>query len=294
MPVNRQTAPTIRLWGAPTLEPPVWSEPVSPPGRMVPEPWLLTSSRYDNDTPEVWDTHAHHEHELIWSGGGVMTVEAEGQLWMVPPVLGIWIPAGVPHRVRAESGSVSFATCFAPERTGIGWDGIVGIALTSVLRELLLYNMNEEMPADLRLRLQRLAVDLLRPVQAASLDIRMPADARLRRIAERIVADPADDRTTQEWALRLGFSARTLTRGFLRETGLSLTQWRILVRIRTALIEVAAGRPVTVVAGRLGYANPSTFIDLFRQVTGHTPAVYFRTFSTMDGTELGLEGRRRR
>ncbi|MEU7003185.1 AraC family transcriptional regulator [Nonomuraea sp. NPDC046570] len=271
----------MRLWGAPVLEPLTWREPVSPPGRMVAEPWLLTSTRFTVTDPSVWDTHTHHEHQLIWSGGGAVTVEAEGQLWMVPPVLGIWIPAGTPHHVRADSGAVMCATYFTPERVSVPWDGIVGITLTGVLRELLLYNMDEELPSDVRIRLQRLAVDLLRPVQAASLDIRMPVDVRLRRIATQIVADPADDRTTGDWAAWLGVSARTLTRSFTRETGLSLTQWRILVRVRAALIEIAVGRPVTTVAARLGYANPSTFIDLFRQITGHTPAAYFHSFTAV-------------
>lgn len=279
MPVNGQKF--VRLWGAPVLEPLTWREPVSPPGRMVAEPWLLTSTRFTVTDPSVWDTHTHHEHQLIWSGGGAVTVEAEGQLWMVPPVLGIWIPGGTPHHVRADSGAVMCATYFTPERVSVPWDGIVGITLTGVLRELLLYNMDEELPSEVRIRLQRLAVDLLRPVQAASLDIRMPVDVRLRRIATQIVADPADDRTTGDWAACLGVSARTLTRSFTRETGLSLTQWRILVRVRAALIEIAVGRPVTTVAARLGYANPSTFIDLFRQITGHTPAAYFHSFTAV-------------
>lgn len=57
----------------------------------------------------------HLDHELLWTGGGTVTVEAAGDLWAVPPVLGIWIPAGVAHHVHAHSGSTIHATSFRPE-----------------------------------------------------------------------------------------------------------------------------------------------------------------------------------
>ncbi|MFF0507296.1 AraC family transcriptional regulator [Streptomyces fimicarius] len=267
----------VRLWGAPTLERDEWTASVEPDEPKVEERWLLTTGTFATPEPTEWATTAHQEHELLWSTTGNVTVEAAGQLWLVPPSLGIWLPAGTPHRVRASAGAVTYATFLSPELVAVDWTSVVGIPMSRLLRELLLHNQNEEMSTEARLRLQRVGVDLIRPVRAVSLDIPLPKTPELLTIAERIIADPADDRTTEEWARMIGLSGRTLMRWFQRDTGVSLTQWRILVRVRSALIDIAAGKPVVAVSRRLGYANPSTFIDLFRQVTGHTPAAYFRS-----------------
>lgn len=280
-----RTGHDARLWGAPALRAAVVdaadSEPASPPPTppSVAAPWILHTSRYDSSSEEVWDTQVHADHELLWSGAGTVSLEAASTVWMVPPALAIWIPAGTPHRVRAETGAVTYATHLSTERAEHPPAGVVGVVMTPLLRELLLSNMHDEMPHALRLDVQRMVVAMLRPVRSESLDIRMPTSARLRTMAAAIVDDPADDRTTEGWAAILGMSSRTLTRAFQRECGLSFTQWRILVRMRTGLIDIANGLPVSTAAARAGYANPSTFIELFRQTTGYTPAAYFRTIS---------------
>ncbi|UCR88895.1 helix-turn-helix domain-containing protein [Mycetocola spongiae] len=277
----------VGLWGVPALAPENLVRPVEDwpeDHRFVPEGWTLSTKRYaSEDSRRVWGLGTHVEHELLWSGGGTITVEADGRLWMVPAMLGIWIPAGMPHRVRADRGALSYATFIDPRRRDFPWTGVMGINVSGLLRELLLSNRRDEMPDARRRVIQDLAAELISPVVSDSLDIRLPTTASLRVLAETILADPADDATTEQWAARLGVSGRTLTRAFNRETGLSLTRWRILVRVRAALLDIAAGRPVTAVAARLGYANPSTFIDLFRQVTGHTPAAYFSSFADIHG-----------
>ncbi|MFJ7417579.1 AraC family transcriptional regulator [Streptomyces uncialis] len=282
MTVKRQRASAVRLWGAPTLEPDEWTAYVPSGERRVEDPWLLTTGTFHAPEPMEWETVSHPEPELLWSGTGNVTVEAAGHVWLVPPALGIWLPAGMPHRVKASAGTVTYATFLNPGLTTSVSPTVTGIPMSRLLREILLHNQREEMPDEARLRLQQVGVDLVRPVQAASLDIPLPKTPELRSVADRIIADPADDRTTEEWARELGLSGRTLMRWFQRDTGVSLTQWRILVRVRRALIDIAAGTPVVAVSRRLGYANPSTFIDLFRQVTGHTPAAYFRSVSGLD------------
>jgi AraC-like DNA-binding protein len=283
MTVKRHEGSAVHLWGAPALGPDAWVAHVPTGDRQVEEPWLLTTGTFATPEPTEWEEVAHVEHELLWSSTGNVTVEAAGQLWLVPPALGIWLPAGMPHRVKASAGAVTYATFLAPDRVTVSWRTVVGIPMSRLLREILLHNHREAMPEDARLRLQQVGVDLIKPVQAASLDIPLPTTPELRSVADRILADPADDRTTEEWARELGLSGRTLMRWFQRDTGVSLTQWRILVRVRSALIDIAAGKPVVAVSRRLGYANPSTFIDLFRQVTGHTPAAYFRSVNGTEG-----------
>jgi len=94
-------------------------------------------------------------------------------------------------------------------------------------------------------------------------------------VAQSLIDNPADGRTLTQWGRDVGASERTLARAFLADTGLSFGQWRGLLRLRAAMVALAAGDPVTRVAREVGYESTSAFVAAFRRATGSTPAVYF-------------------
>lgn len=246
--------------------------------RRVPAGFLLTTFEYDTDEPVVWPEHVHDEHELLWSAGGMARLEADGRVWAIPPALAVWVPSRVAHRASAERGARVRATYFTeggPNTAAM--PGIVtGVAMTEPLRVLLEHNVQGVLDEDARLRLQRVILDLLVPAPRESFDLVMPRSPHLHMVGSAILADPADNRTTADWAYECGLHGRTLARQFEAETGLTLTQWRILARLQLAIRELTHGRSIVVVARRVGYRNPSTFIDHFRSLTGQTPAEYVR------------------
>src|SRR3546814_7090510 len=103
----------------------------------------------------------------------------------------------------------------------------------------------------------------------------MPADRRLRKVTDSLLADPADPRGIEDWARAAGASGRTLARLFLNETGLTFRAWRQQLRLLRGLEMLAAGEPVTTVALDLGYDSPSAFIAMFRRALGTSPTRYF-------------------
>ena len=58
---------------------------------------------------------------------------------------------------------------------------------------------------------------------------------------------------------------------FRADLGMTFPQWRTQVRLSHALVLLAGGVPVTVVAHRCGWSSASAFIDAFRRAFGHTP-----------------------
>ncbi len=104
----------------------------------------------------------------------------------------------------------------------------------------------------------------------------MPSTPTARQVAEALRADPADRRTLREWGRAVGASERTLARAFAAEAGVPFGRWRTLLRLQAALSMVAAGEPVSRVAGRVGYDTPSAFVAAFRRETGQTPGSFFR------------------
>jgi AraC-like DNA-binding protein len=109
----------------------------------------------------------------------------------------------------------------------------------------------------------------------ASVELALPADERARRVADTLLADPADDRGVEALARLAGTSPRTLHRLFQDATGCGLAEWRLRARIRAALELLATGLPVGVVANRVGYRTPSAFVAAFHKVLGTTPAQVF-------------------
>jgi AraC-like DNA-binding protein len=120
-------------------------------------------------------------------------------------------------------------------------------------------------------------VDLLEPVDIATVELRLPSDIRAREVAMAIQADPADNRSLAEWGFLVGASGRTLARAFLAGTGVPFGRWRTLARLQAALDRLASGEPVRNVAHAVGYETPSAFVAAFRRQTGQTPGAFFGT-----------------
>ncbi len=123
-------------------------------------------------------------------------------------------------------------------------------------------------------RLVEVIVDQLAVAPRTPLQLPMPRDRRARRLARALLADPAQPVPLDRLAAGVGASRRTLERLFLAETGMTIGQWRGRLRLVRAVEQLAAGQPVTAVAGALGYATPSAFTAMFRAQLGEPPRRY--------------------
>ncbi|MFF3064879.1 helix-turn-helix domain-containing protein [Oerskovia sp. NPDC057915] len=254
------------------------SETVETDVERIPHGYLLTTLTYDVDDPVTWPQHRHDEHELLWSDGGMARLEAEGRMWAIPPSLAVWVPAGTVHTASAERGAQVRATYFVDAEPNVHAmpRTVTGVAMIEPLRVLLAHNLQRHLDDDARMRLQRVILDLLVPAPQESFDLRMPRSPHLHMVASAVLADPADKRTTAAWAYECGLHERTLARQFEAETGMTFTQWRILARLQLAVRELTVGSSIVSVSRKIGYRNPSTFIEHFRALTGRTPAEYAR------------------
>lgn len=220
--------------------------------------------------------HAHTEHQLAWSPEGVLVVRTAHGSYVLPPARALWIPAGTVHETQASGVAVLRSVYVRTNRCAIKWKQPTPVAVTPLLRELIPHLEAGELDEKARARAEAMLFDLLEPIAVTSIDPRLPLDDRARHVADALLAEPADSRTLAEWGHDVGASSRTLARAFLSETGLSFGRWRTLVRLQAALLQLADGLPVNVVADRVGYATPSAFVSAFRAHTGVTPGRYFQ------------------
>jgi AraC-like DNA-binding protein len=172
-----------------------------------------------------------------------------------------------------------------PGLCAVNWVAPRTVAVSQLLIELVGFLDGDVPDAGRRSRAEALLVDLLEPVETATIEVRMPKEERAREVALALSENPADKRTLQEWGREVGASGRTLARSFLADTGIPFGRWRTLMRLQAALPALAAGEAVSRIAVALGYESASAFIAAFRRETGMTPSAFVKNPGS--GNSLG-------
>jgi AraC-like DNA-binding protein len=221
--------------------------------------------------------HSHPWGQLVFACSGVMRVSTATESWLTPATKAIWLPPGVPHRIEIL-GEVALRTLYiAPERAEPLSKAPTTLAITPLLRELILHIVKVGMLAQGRPDHDRLAgvlVDLLARARCEDLRLPMPLDPRARALARRLQSAPDQVEDLSRLAETSGASLRTLQRIFPRETGLTLVAWRQKARLINAVAGLASGASVTSAALDSGYQNVGAFIDAFSRQFGVTPGRY--------------------
>lgn len=228
-----------------------------------------------------WTTrHSHDWVQLSYAISGVLGVHTAAGSFFAPPHWAIWVPAGLEHEVvtsmNAEMRSLYVrgdACAWAPDHCRV-------LEVTPLARELIkgFCELPVEYPEGdcAEARLVAVLLDQLRALPEAGFSLPMPAEPRLLRLCNELVAQPDLARPLGEWASLLATSEKTLMRAFQRETGLSFRQWRQRLRLLAALQPLEQGHSVTQVALGSGYDSPSAFIAAFKGLFGVTPGELFR------------------
>ncbi|WP_171013844.1 helix-turn-helix transcriptional regulator [Chitinivorax sp. B] len=224
------------------------------------------------------EPHIHSYGQLVHILSGVLHGESHDRRWLLQAGTAIWIPPDVIHSGHAAGQICSQVIyLYAPNWLARLPTTATLIRVSPLLHELLAraVTLTEHSPlTDAGYRLIDVLVDeiVIAPHDTMVLD--MPRDARLKRICNTLVTNPADVRTLHDWANQVGATERTLRRYFLRETGLSWLQWRQRLQLRLALIWLAEGLPIHQIAERLGYDSNQGFSHWFKRHTSLTPIQY--------------------
>lgn len=230
------------------------------------------------------DAHHHDEHQIVYAARGVVSVTTGEGRWIAPGTLAIWVPAGTVHEHRAYGRTELRLVGLPVSANPLGLDGPAVLAVEPLLRELIIEysggagcGPGADVEADAvaddpeRARLRAVLLDRLRHSPRHPVRLPTPRDPRLAAVCALLNEDPADGRTLGELGAEIGAGERTLSRLFGAELGMSFPQWRTQLRLHHALILLAGGVPVTVVAHRCGWSSASAFIDVFRAAFGRTP-----------------------
>ena len=236
------------------------------------EPFLvIRSSAVDLPRGGTIGGHAHDWSQLVHVCAGLASVRTAAGSWVAPPSWAVWVPAGVEHAIRFVGPSAFRTLYLRPDWRGDLPAAAGALAVSPLLREL-----------------------ILRTVEIGMLDRRDTAEAAL---AELIVGElsaqgpppfvlpePVSEATRRAVGLEgdiaaiaraVGLSPRTLERRFLAETDVSFGRWRQQSQLLKGLERAAAGASIKAAAQAAGYASPSAYVAAFRKAFGETPGRYF-------------------
>jgi len=215
----------------------------------------------------------------VYAARGVLSVHTERGTSIVPANRVAWTPAGFGHHHRAH-GHTDMRIVFLPASLARLLPGHPAVFVAvDLAREVLLTLTGPNNYDDgvrkhdraARARLHRVLVDELREAPEQPLQLPEPQDDRLQAVAQMLYKQPADNTALAELGRMSGASARTLSRLFHDELGMTFYEWRTQLRIQHALILLAEGHDTTHVAHACGWANPSSFIAAFTNIIGTTP-----------------------
>ena len=222
-----------------------------------------------------WATQDRLRAQVLFCFGGVMRLEAGGDRWFIPDRFGIWIPAGMALDVEAGARIEFQSFLLHPrcaERLGLP-DRPTVLRATPLMRGIGRRLMPDEgLSAPERRRLGWVALDEIARLERSDLHLPGSGDPRLSQVMSRLMAQPRDGVSLAQLAEGVGTSERTLSRLFVRETGLSWRDWRDRMRFVLALEGLEMGRSSTELATLLGYSSPSAFVAAFRRKSGMTPS----------------------
>jgi AraC-like DNA-binding protein len=225
--------------------------------------------------------HSHDWDQLAYAASGVMRVDTADARWTIPPHTAVWVPAGVEHAEHMFAPVTIRTLYFAPRLVRrLPRAECRAVNISSLLRELILH-ASREGALDRRTPSHAHAIgmllDQLAGVTTVPLQLPTPRDGRARRVAALLHDAPDDDGSVAALARRAGASRRTIERLFVRETGLTMAEWRRRLRLLHAVRLLAEGEAVTAVALAVGYTSVSAFIGVFKREFGVTPGRYART-----------------
>ena len=222
--------------------------------------------------------HSHDRSQLCYAASGVMSFATDAASFIIPPKRAIWIPARMRHQLSCR-GAVTFQTLYIDPALDPEPQTCRVFEISPLVAALIAEVTSFNHAYDVDGREGRIVAMLLEEIKLmpnVPVQVSMPADPRLRRVCDAILAHTSDQHDIDHWARVAGMGRRTFTRLFKTHTGMGLATWRQQVRIMDAISLLVSGQSITAVAYEVGYESPSAFTAMFHRALGVPPSAFVR------------------
>ena len=111
--------------------------------------------------------------------------------------------------------------------------------------------------------------------------ITLPREKRALAVAQAVLRNPAESKPMAILCSEAGVSVRTIERAFRKDVGTSFESWRRQARLTKAVELLVSGYSIKEVAGKVGYCQPSAFVEMFRRTFGTTPKAWISALENL-------------
>ena len=244
--------------------------------------WAGGSQVYDGGERLVTGWHWHDVHEIEYACRGMVEVNTQAGHYLLPPHQAAWIPAGLRHQTTLNADAQTLAVLFAPDLVPVAGDRVRIIAVSALLREMMLYSARWPISrtgsgADADSFFQALG-----HVVAEALDDEWPLHLPVSN--DPVVTAAADYTRAHLGHVALsdvtraaGVSERTLRRVFRAHLGMSWRSYLLRARLlRSMALLAQPGSSVLEVSIAVGFEDAGAFARSFARHCGETPSGYRR------------------
>lgn len=217
--------------------------------------------------------HRHEMGQLLFTQQGCIRISLGNRLCLLPPARVAWIPPFVSHQVKMRA-SVGYRSVYLSKEYAqkVGNEAkVLGISplLREILERIAVAPFESDWHAGKLANLLPVFIDELQSATVEPTLLLFPQDRRVKSLnIERLPP------TLNQFAQTVGASEKTITRIFIRETGVSYQAWRQQWRFIKAIELLAQGNAYHLITQELGLASDSAFISFFRKMSGMTPREY--------------------
>ena len=221
---------------------------------------------------EVLPAHDHEEGQVLFARSGTMEVTADNQLIIVPASRIVWVPPKVIHTVRFRTNTKMRTAFIASNILNNTFMNICVFQVTGLFREILLRLVEGKLyDKDHKELLELSLIKEICLLKAEPFSIKFPTDKRAKRVADALLSDPSRALKIQDWADIAACSSKTLSRLFIKETGLTFQLWRRHLRLLQIHDLLDKGSSVTEAAHIVGFATSSALTEAHKQIFGYPP-----------------------
>ena len=222
--------------------------------------------------------HIHNRAQLLFAPHGCMSITLDGLHCVLPPTKVAWIPAGIEHCATMTNVVAYRSLYFDPRAIDNLPTELSIFSVTPLLKELIerMAFWNWDKPSEEQKNTLALCCEELFHAEKNELTLPLPKDKRLALWLEKVKQGTLLPQPLNEMAKHIGASSKTITRLFIKETGMPYQAWRQQWRLLTAIEQLSEKKSVSSVAHALEFSSDSAFIHFFKQHTGETPTHYMK------------------
>ncbi|KAF1006180.1 MAG: HTH-type transcriptional regulator NimR [Luteibacter sp.] len=242
-----------------------------PTFRQLPGPIYF---RFGTMPPSIFEPHTHPWGLLNYVSQGLMELAIGGKRMVSPPQYGIWIPPGVEHASVNRTALEYRSAYVAPDIAARLPAQTCAVSISEVLKVLLdeFARLDVTVPHEpAHRRMARVVIDQILNCEPVASFLPSSDEPHLAGAMAYARKHIARGDSVRDIADARHMSVRTLERLAQSELGIGFGEWRQRLRFTLGVELLGKGRRIEAIARDLGYANASSFIEMFKRQAGCTP-----------------------